>query len=362
MSIYIDVRRFDEMAARPFNRMAIQAPWPWGARAKAVIQERITKAAAGMVATKYKKGDVQDVPIQVFCASGFRSESAAATLKGWKYTNVTNGGGVASMNQRLAAEAAHIVTSDDDEPGIRQKAVSEQLHEGFPVLNTSRQFAQARSFARKHLAQLKGELTEADYDKDFLLVCNTPEADEAYLDPTQVGKSSIGGGSAHTRLISAVAKLKKMQQAANQFTSTTKEEWSTVDNVGLFFHVYGLNSVNALHLHIIDGAATGPTYEACQHKNLPLSAALEVFQAELKVLRKNIASGKGKATKVGGDRDVVEDERLAQVLAVLDDNAKEGNTPNSSSVSNTPPTASNRRICSSDKEDLHHDLQLKSTT
>ena len=65
-----------------------------------------------------------------------------------------------------------------------------------------------------------------------------------------------------------------------------------------------------------------------------------MFQAELKVLRKNIASGKGKATKVGGDRDVVEDERLAQVLAVLDDNAKEGNTPNSSSVSNTPPTTS----------------------
>lgn len=60
-----------------------------------------------------------------------------------------------------------------------------------------------------------------------------------------------GGGSAHTRLISAVAKLKKMKQAANQFTSTTKEEWSAVDNVGLFFHVYGLNSVNALHLHIV---------------------------------------------------------------------------------------------------------------
>ena len=192
-----------------------------------------------------------------------------------------------------------------------------------------------------------------------------PGALARYLDPAQAGKSSMsarhrfltvknlnwqwfniltfglgdnsGGGSAHTRLVSAITKLKRMKQAAHQFTTAT-EAWSPVDNVGLFFHVYGWNSVNALHLHIVDGAATGPTYDACQHKNLPLSAALEVFLAELKVLRRNIASGKGKGKgnekKVGGD--AAEDERLAQVLAVLDDNGT-GTPP---SLSATPTSAS----------------------
>lgn len=205
----------------------------------------------------------------------------------------------------------------------------------------------------------------------FLLLRHPTRRLARYLDPAQAGKSSMsarhrfltvknlnwqwfniltfglgdnsGGGSAHTRLVSAITKLKRMKQAAHQFTTAT-EAWSPVDNVGLFFHVYGWNSVNALHLHIVDGAATGPTYDTCQHKNLPLSAALEVFLAELKVLRRNIASGKGKGKgnekKVGGD--AAEDERLAQVLAVLDDNG----TGTPSSLSATPTSASGSRSAS----------------
>ena len=56
--------------------------------------------------------------------------------------------------------------------------------------------------------------------------------------------------------------------------------WSEED-VELRFHVYGHASVNALHLHLVDLNATGPTFEALRYKNLPLQAVLHVLRKEL---------------------------------------------------------------------------------
>lgn len=56
-------------------------------------------------------------------------------------------------------------------------------------------------------------------------------------------------------------------------------DWS--NNVGMYFHVYGHASVNALHLHLVDLDATGPTYHYLRYKNLPLSSILRVLRAEL---------------------------------------------------------------------------------
>ena len=64
--------------------------------------------------------------------------------------------------------------------------------------------------------------------------------------------------------------MQEMEAAAQRFTSLTPG-WSS--NLGLFFHVYGHASVNALHLHVVDLDATGPSFEALSHKNLPLQAA-----------------------------------------------------------------------------------------
>merc|ERR1712039_628583 len=54
--------------------------------------------------------------------------------------------------------------------------------------------------------------------------------------------------------------------------------WSK--NVGPFFHVYGHNSVNSLHLHILDMDECGPTGRKFAYKNCPLDAVLEVLQEE----------------------------------------------------------------------------------
>ena len=69
-----------------------------------------------------------------------------------------------------------------------------------------------------------------------------------------------------------------MEAAARVYAANTAG-WSS--NLGLFFHVYGHASVNALHLHLVDLDATGPTYDALSYKNLPLQAVLGVLRNEL---------------------------------------------------------------------------------
>ena len=46
--------------------------------------------------------------------------------------------------------------------------------------------------------------------------------------------------------------------------------WS--DRVGLFFHIFGHNSVNSLHLHILD---RGP-FPVLQYMNTPLDPFVDV--------------------------------------------------------------------------------------
>ena len=134
----------------------------------------------------------------------------------------------------------------------------------------------------------------------FLLACNRKENDEHWADGGEwQGKASmsarhrflllkdlswrwfncltfgIDGGKA---LAEAVATLEAMRDAALSYTRADGG-WST--SVGLYLHCYPFNSVQALHLHIVDLGATGPTFDALAHKNLPLDDVLHVLRAEL---------------------------------------------------------------------------------
>ena len=50
--------------------------------------------------------------------------------------------------------------------------------------------------------------------------------------------------------------------------------------VGLFFHCYPCNSVQALHLHIIDMNNLGPSFEACNRKNIAWSDVIAQLKQE----------------------------------------------------------------------------------
>merc|ERR1712217_828635 len=75
----------------------------------------------------------------------------------------------------------------------------------------------------------------------------------------------------------ALKKLEEMKAAALTYVSNIGG-WS--ERVGLFFHVFGHNSVNSLHLHIVDLADVGPTFWKYDYKNCPLEAVLKVLKEE----------------------------------------------------------------------------------
>lgn len=139
----------------------------------------------------------------------------------------------------------------------------------------------------------------------FMVCCNRPENDEHWESdhPDWLGKASmsrrhrlltttnlhwqwfntlvlglvpaVDGGSG---LAAAIDEVESLKDAALTYASRAGS-WS--QNVGLFFHVYGHNSVNSLHLHVLDMDALGPTGRKYAYKNCPLDAVLQVLREEL---------------------------------------------------------------------------------
>ena len=91
-------------------------------------------------------------------------------------------------------------------------------------------------------------------------------------------------------LKSAETCLETMRDAAHAFVKedAATSGWSLrgdandqLADIGLFFHCYPHCSVNSLHLHIVDLSETGPTYEACSHKNLSMELVLKTLKQEI---------------------------------------------------------------------------------
>jgi len=79
----------------------------------------------------------------------------------------------------------------------------------------------------------------------------------------------------------AVAELNMMKDAALAWVAGVRSEEGWSENVGLFFHCYGHNSVNSLHLHVIDMDYIGPSFHSQEFKNLPLEEVLKVLQEDV---------------------------------------------------------------------------------
>lgn len=138
-----------------------------------------------------------------------------------------------------------------------------------------------------------------EYTDRFLIVKNRQENDEHWDsdDPAWVGKASMSrrhrfltvkdlhwkwfnalvfGLVDPAEIPSVIARVEAMQQAALQFAAAMGYS----KHVGLFFHVFGHNSVNSLHLHILDMAHTGPSFDKLIYKNCPIEAVLKVLKEE----------------------------------------------------------------------------------
>ena len=86
-------------------------------------------------------------------------------------------------------------------------------------------------------------------------------------------------GDADVASLSAAIQLVEDLKAAAMAYVTDMQGWS--DKVGLYFHVFGHNSVNSLHLHVVDMSSVGPTFHKLSYKNCSLNAVLKVLREEL---------------------------------------------------------------------------------
>lgn len=149
-----------------------------------------------------------------------------------------------------------------------------------------------------------------DYQERYCICKNRPENDERWDsdDPEWVGKASMARRhrflttkDLHWRWFNAlifgmvgprledeqnfndlsfmtyvIGEVETMKVAA--LTYAAKAGWSK--DIGLYFHVFGHNTVNSLHLHILDREDLGPTYLKYEYKNLPIDVVLKVLGEE----------------------------------------------------------------------------------
>ena len=82
----------------------------------------------------------------------------------------------------------------------------------------------------------------------------------------------------------AITTLEAMRDAAIAFASATPG-WSPA-HLGMFFHCFPHNSVQGLHLHLVDLRATGPTFQRMTYKNLSLSTCYSSCTTRSRRLRR----------------------------------------------------------------------------
>merc|ERR1740129_751117 len=151
-----------------------------------------------------------------------------------------------------------------------------------------------------------------DFKDQFCICKNRPENDEHWDsdDAAWVGKASMSrrhrflatkdlhwqwfnalsfgmvptGEEGEIDIKAAVEHVELMKAAALTYAGAA-EGWS--DKVGLCLHVFGHNSVNALHVHIVDMTELGPSFWSLERKNCPLDAVLKVLQEEFEAKKEH---------------------------------------------------------------------------
>lgn len=99
-------------------------------------------------------------------------------------------------------------------------------------------------------------------------------------DDARSGSSGAAAAAGRNLLRSACREVEDMLLACQTYVHNAREKEGWSENVGCFVHAFGHNSVNSLHVHIVDLNWKGPSWAKHAHKNLPLEAVLEVLRQD----------------------------------------------------------------------------------
>lgn len=154
-------------------------------------------------------------------------------------------------------------------------------------------------FARYASYEMKNPVDQTiiqDYMRDWMVCHNKPENDMNWNDVNNKTVSMCGPdnhGPGHVFITTKdlhwtnfnistivlskkVEFLKKLKMVAEEYVKQRK--WT---KAGFYFHCFPHNSVNSLHLHIVneDEKYIGHMHSECRYKNLPLDVAIKVAES-----------------------------------------------------------------------------------
>lgn len=144
------------------------------------------------------------------------------------------------------------------------------------------------AFARYASFAMTNDAPQYDISQEFMVCHNRQENDDEWNDPTSKRGSMAGpdaNGPGHVFMtsrnlhwakfniltINDVSFLERMKTNAQMYAKA--REW---ENYGLYFHCFPLNSVQSLHLHLVNLDTIGPHYATQRTKNLSLDDAISV--------------------------------------------------------------------------------------
>lgn len=155
------------------------------------------------------------------------------------------------------------------------------------------------AFARYASYEMKNQVDQTiimDYMKDWMVCHNRPDNDMNWNDVNNKSASMCGSdekGPGHVFITTKdldwknfniltivlsknVEFLLKLKEVADEYVE--QRGWK---KAGMYFHCFPHNSVNSLHLHIVneDEKYIGHMHSECKYKNLPLDVVVKVAQS-----------------------------------------------------------------------------------
>jgi len=133
------------------------------------------------------------------------------------------------------------------------------------------------------------------YDKSYQIFNNLAYSDNNYLSNHDSHLSKVSMSKFHkficpktsnptymnaimfannkSQIHNTVSKLTEMKKVAILYASN-----QNITNVGLYVHVFPLNSIHLFHVHILDENNLGPTFYHLKYKNLKLDDVIETLR------------------------------------------------------------------------------------
>ena len=176
---------------------------------------------------------------------------------------------------------------------IREKFRDENIIDENDMLTTGmKPFNVFARFASGELPNPVNQSLLGEFANRFMVCHNLPENDSRWDDPDFHGASMAGPdayGPGHVFITTKDLSFRRFnilpiiiendiwfvtQLLIAGINYTSNRGWT---NPGFYFHCYPINSVQSLHLHVVNKDTAGPTFEKQVHKNLDIYDVLSAM-------------------------------------------------------------------------------------